>query len=195
MPEEIKITRTSLILYGLAVLVVAFLGVMMGSWVIGKRQAGAYERWTSAGRSSPMAFKKGDRFPSIDLIDLEGKPINTALLISGHKTVIITLSPGCEPCASMVNEWNQYADKIPPDLKIIGITNLGAGQALAYRNETGFPFQIYCDTAHVLSAVYGLEAFPTMVGLDMAGRVSFVGEGWLDGFTPLDAYREITERE
>jgi hypothetical protein len=195
MSKEIRFTRTSLILYGLGIVIVAFLGVVMGNWFIGSRQSGAYDYQMGLRPNSTALLKKGDRFPSIDLVDLDGRAVNTVSVTAGYKTVIITLSPACEPCALAVGEWSHYVDDIPPDMRILGITDTDPLQAVSYREKTAFPFPIYCDTAHVLPVVYGLNSYPTRIGINEAGRVSFVGEGWSDGFTPLDAYELITSME
>ena len=195
MAEEVRLSRAGIVLFGLAVVVVAVLGMAAAYWLFGKRQADAYERRLSAGLPSMSLLKKGDEFPSIELINTGGEPVNTANLIAGHKAIIVTLSPGCEPCALLVDSWKSQVDKIPRDLKIIGITSLSADQTLNYMDKTGFPFEMYCDTTHVLAVEYGLGAFPSIIGVDEVGRIVFVGEGWADGFGPEDAYRMIAEAD
>ncbi len=193
MSEEIRITRRNLILLGFAVLAVAFLGVLAGNWFMEMRQARKYDNRMSMRRHASALIKEGDQFPSVELIDLNSESANTDFLVEGHKTVIITLEPGCEPCALVAEEWQQYADDIPHDLDIFGITNVDARQALEYKEKTGFPFPVYCDTARTFTTVYGLEAFPTVIGLDDVGRVSFVSEGWPGGLSPIDAYEKIIQ--
>jgi peroxiredoxin len=196
MTENIKISRRDFILYGLAILIFAFLGVVMGNWYISNRQARNYDRQIQNARPHSVAsIKSGDEVPSLEMLDLNGKPVNLQLLTGGSKTLIITLSQGCEPCALTIAEWNEQVDKIPPDLKIIGISNSAPDQARAYADETGFHYAIYCDTAHVLASDYGLEAFPTVIGVDKTNHVSFISEGWLEGFTPLEAYKIIDKGE
>ncbi|MCP4582916.1 MAG: redoxin domain-containing protein [candidate division Zixibacteria bacterium] len=189
MPKDVKVTRTGLVLYGIAILVVAFVGVLMGNWLIGARQTQTYEHQIRQIRQHVTALiKDGDQFPSMELIDLDSKPINALTLFENHKNLLITISPGCKPCALTIAEWQEYIDTIPSDIRIIGIIDANPGQARAYISETDFPFVMYCDTSHVLPDKYGLQAFPSVVGIDEKGRVVFVREGWLEGFTPLDAY-------
>ncbi len=191
MSKEIRITRRELILYGIAFLAVAFVGVLLGNVFINSRQARAYERQVLTRPPATATIRSGDIFPAMELTDLDGRSIYTSALIKGHKTLFIVLSPGCEPCALAVAEWREYVDRIPDDLSIIGIVNFGPDPALTYKSDTGFPFPLYCDSANILAADYGLIGFPTIVGIDDDGKVAFIREGWQEGFSPLNAYKII----
>jgi thiol-disulfide isomerase/thioredoxin len=191
MSREIRITRRELILYSIAFLVVAFVGVLLGNWFITSHQARAYERQVLTRPPATATIKSGDIFPAMELTDLDGRSVSTSALINGHKTLLILLSPGCEPCALAIAEWQEYKNKIPDDLSIIGVVNIEPDPALLYISDNGFPFSVFCDTANILAVDYGLVGFPTIVGIDDKGKVIFISEGWQEGFSPLKAYKLI----
>lgn len=191
MSKESGISRTSLIIYALAVLIAAFVGILLGNWYINSHQAEAFERQIGKHPYSTALLGSGDAFPSIELIDPDGMPVNTISLIEGHKSLIVMLSPGCEPYALIIDDWKENIDRIPSDLKVI----TDPRRAFRYWDKIGAPFPLYCDTAHKLSSVYGLEAYPTVIGIDDVGQIAFMVEGWREHFSFGDAYKLITMKK
>jgi len=193
---EIRFSRISLVLIGLAVIAVAFLGVTAGLWFVNWRQDQAYDQQVQAMRHGEGSlFQPGDFFPAVELVDLSGNSDNIAVLAHGQKTLMLLMSIGCDPCTEAIQTWKQDADKSPSDLQVLGICQGDFEYAQVYKKKTGFPFPLYCDTGHVFPAECGLDVFPSVVGLTADGRVAFLREGRHADITLLDAYDLITQAD
>jgi peroxiredoxin len=193
---EVRFSKTSLVLIGLAIITVAFLGAVAGRWFVDWRQDQAYNRQVQAKRRGQESLlKPGDLFPAVEVINHNGKSENTAALAHRQKTLVLLMSVGCDPCTEAIQTWKRDVDELPSDLQAFGICQGEYEYADVYKNKTGFPFPVYCDTSHVLPAKYGLDVFPSVVGLAGDGRVAFLREGRHADITLLHAYDLIAHAD
>lgn len=194
MSNKRPISWRSIILTASAFLIVGFLGVLAGNWFVGWRQARANKKLI---RNYVPAitndFSRGQQFPNVDLIDIDGDPVNTDSFIGLKKTAFIFLAPGCDPCHDVVQLWSRFVDRIPSDLQVIGICNGGYESGRKYIQEEEFPYPAYFDTAHTFAKDYRVYQYPNVMGLTGDGRIAFVNRGLYGQFNPLDAYEMISE--
>jgi peroxiredoxin len=196
MPETPKPSIKSIVLYGLAVLVVAFVGVLAGNWFVEWRRGQplkiSADNWAALNRTS---LNGGDPFPSEELLDPDSNVVNIGAVLDGRKTVIVFLAPGCEPCAMAIDNWKKEAGKLPAGLAVMGIANGGPAEVREYRDKTEFPFPVYADPHYLYTQQYDISSFPTTVGLGGDGRVAFVMHGFDEDFSLTDANELIAQSE
>jgi peroxiredoxin len=152
--------------------------VVAGRWYVDWKQSRAYDQQLKAmrhGRGSLL--KPGDPFPDVEVVGLNGSPSGTLKIVEDQTTLLLLVSVGCEPCTEMINTWKQDLNDLPSDVQVIGICQGDPEYAEVYMKKTGFPFLLYCDTGYVFPSKYGLDVFPSMVGLTADGLIAFLFEG------------------
>ncbi len=195
MTENTRPSVKSIVLYGIAIIVVAFIGVLAGNWFVQWRsgqQSSGYppDSWEAANRS---LLRKGELFPNENLTDLDSNTVNIESLLAGHKTLILLISPGCEPCELAIKDWIEAADDVGTEYGIIGI---GVGEVediQAYKEKTSFPFPLYADVDYLYPQQYDLISFPTMVGLTADSKVALVLHGYREDVSLTDACSMIDD--
>lgn len=195
MGENPGISVKAAVLYGLAIIVVAFIGVVLGSWFVEWKQsrnlpaAVGLDEWQSINRS---LLKEGDPFPVEELLDMDSNVVTTDSVIPGKKTLVLFLSPGCEPCAMAIEAWKKSVDTAPEDLALIGIAAGDLADVRAYRDQHEIPFPVYCDSYMLYAQQYEITAFPTLIGLNEAGQVKLVWHGYNDRYTLINYYKAVS---
>lgn len=136
-------------------------------------------------------------FPAVDLLTLEGETVNSHELLRGHDSLVIFLQIGCESCEEVLEVWKQLADRVPPELNVIGITEEEPELAAAYAESSGFPFPLYCDDRGIFGTEHQVVVFPSMVGVPTDGLIAYVGKPVTVEFTPAKAWamlKDVKER-
>lgn len=191
MSQNTGISVKAAILYGLAIIVVAFIGVVLGNWFVQWRQAKSepqlvkLEDWQTVNRS---LLRPGERFPSEELIDMDSNTVFVDSLIAGKQTLVLFLSPGCKPCSMAIDMWKKEIDRVPDGSSVIGIGGGDLADVKAYATELDIPFPVYCDTYMLYTQQYDLVVFPTIVGLNEAGQVTLVWHGFRDSYGLSDYF-------
>jgi peroxiredoxin len=195
MSENSGISVKAAILYGLAIIVVAFVGVVLGNWFVQWRQASNVPPRPTLG-DWPVVNKSllnpGERFPSEELLDMDSNTVMMDSVIAGRNTLVLLLSPGCEPCAVAIDDWKEEAESLPRDLLVICLAGGDLADIRAYRSERDIPFPLYCDPYMVYTQQYDLVIFPTVVGVNNAGQVALVWHGYGGEHGLADYYGAIT---
>jgi len=179
MATNASLSKKAMILYGLAIIAVAFIGVVAGNWFVQWRQEKpveiTLENWEI---NNSSALKKGDLFPDEQLVSLEGDTVMATSIFGGQKTLILFIATGCHACGMAVESWKKEVDNLPADVLVWGI-GVGAVDGLrAYKESTGFPFPLYCDVDIMYAQQYDLSTFPSVVGLDTDGKVAVIMQGF-----------------
>ena len=129
----------------------------------------------------------GKPFPSIEVLDLEERSINTASLIAGRPSLVLFVDPDCEACREFMAVWIPRVGELPPGLNVVGITKVDAQYAKQYKADSGFPFPLYSDASGIFARDYRIKVYPTVVGTYPDGGVAFVGKAVTTEFTPEKA--------
>ncbi|UCE25366.1 MAG: redoxin domain-containing protein [Candidatus Zixiibacteriota bacterium] len=194
MTENTRPSVKSIVLYGIAIIVVAFIGVLAGNWFVqwrsGQQSGYSPESWEMANRS---LLRKGELFPNENVTDLDSNIVNTESLLAGHKTLILLISPGCEPCEMAIKDWIDDADGVAAEYSVLGI---GVGEVediRAYKEKTSFPFPLYADVDYLYPQQYDLISFPTMIGLNEESKVALVLHGYREDVSLTDACKMIDD--
>ena len=122
----------------------------------------------------PEPVKKGDRAPSLDLRDLDGKTLDVRIF-RGRRRVLLFWNPSCGFCQAMLNDlksWERTHSKVAPDLVVIS-----TGSAEANR-EHRFRSPVLLDRSFGAGRVFGATGTPSALVIDEEGTVaSDVGVG------------------
>jgi len=188
MAEKMNISVKTAVIYGLAVVAVAFIGVVAGNWFVQWRNPGyqppSPEDWAMSNRT---ALNQGDQFPVENLCDLDSNIVSMADLIEPQTTLLLFISPGCGPCKMAIESWKEEVDDIGGRFSVIGIAAGGVAEVAAYVKATEFPFPMYVDVDLLYVQQYDLSSFPTVVGLDDSSQVGCVLHGFNADFGLADA--------
>jgi peroxiredoxin len=128
-------------------------------------------------------IRKGALFPSVEVKDTEGGRVNTAQLLGDGDTMVFFVSFSCETCAELVGAWQGYRESVPEGLTVFGLAEDDPAFARRYLAEHRYPFPVYLDEEGRFAAEYGLEGYPTAVGV-AGSRILFIGKGDNHQFTP-----------
>lgn len=192
MADEYKLSPKTAAIYIVVVLVVAFIGVLAGNWFVEWRRGGPAEldrqQWLADNQTS---FMIGDPFPNEEVFALDGSIDSSLNLVSGSKTLVLFIAPGCGPCKLAIEEYKKDYEDLPSDLRVIGISTSDTASTAAYKAETGFPFEMYCDPNLMFTQQYDVVQFPSMVGIDEQGRVIFAVHGYREDFGLMSAYEQL----
>jgi len=179
MTNNARLSIKAMILYGLAIIAVAFIGVVAGNWFVQWRQERpievSLETWAIHNQSM---LQKGDIFPDEHLLNMDGDTVMAASMYGGRKNLVLFIATGCEACGMAIESWKDEVAGLPDDVFIWGI-GVGSVEGLrAYKEETGFPFPLYCDIDLLYPQQYDLATFPSVVGLNEDGRVDMIMQGY-----------------
>lgn len=179
MSQNAGLSKKAMILYGLAIIAVAFIGVVAGNWFVRWRQERSFDispqSWEINNQSM---LEKGDLFPDEQLLTVEGDTVMAASIYGGRKNLVLFIATGCEACGMAIDDWKKEVEDLPADVFVWGIGLGGIEGLRAYKEETGFPFPIYCDDDVMYPQQYDLGTFPTVVGLDAEGKVALIMQGY-----------------
>jgi peroxiredoxin len=126
------------------------------------------------GATLPEPVKPGDRAPSLDLRDLDGKTLDVGTL-RDRRTVLLFWNPSCGYCNAMLADlksWERTRSKRAPELVVISTGSAEANRKQRLRSP------ILLDQSFGAGRVFGATGTPAAVMLDEEGRVaSEVGLG------------------
>ena len=140
-----------------------------------------------------VKLSPGMAFPGIDLIDLEENKVNAASLVAGRASLVLFVDPDCEACRDLLEVWNKRASELPPDLNVVAITLVDAQFAKQWKEDTKFPFPLYCDDQGIFARNYRIKVYPTVIGVYPDGGVAYVGRAVTPEFTPKRAAGLLAE--
>jgi peroxiredoxin len=180
------------LLLAAAVAAMAFLGVIAGNWYLERQRhrevSGKIERLPGG---TATGLRKGDAFPDLPLVDLEGQPTTTAAVAGGTPSVVIFVSIHCETCTEAVLAWSAGAREVPPGANVFAIADNEREYVRVYAEKTDFPFPLYCDEAGRFGDEFDVTVYPTAVGVDETGRIAFVRHGFEHGYTLARAIEDL----
>jgi peroxiredoxin len=127
------------------------------------------------------------QFPYVELMSVEGDPVNTKALMRDRESLVFFVSLSCEACEELIQTWMDLKDEIPPDLNLFAVTDEEVEFARDFLQQNPFPFPLYCDVKNTFGDRYEVDVFPTVVGTSAEGRIAFLGKAVTPLFTPEKA--------
>jgi peroxiredoxin len=117
---------------------------------------------------------KGDRFPDVELTDLDGNTVRTSDLLGGREAIVIFASTTCEACHDLTLVWGQRKSELPEGYPVFAIVDEEVDLATQYVKEKLFKFPLYCDTKSVFYTDYLVDSYPTLVGVGKDGTILYM---------------------
>jgi len=130
-----------------------------------------------------LPVKEGVPAPAFSVKTLAGKPLNLA----GLKGKVVLLDFGaveCPPCRIEMPALEALHKKYSRrDLVVVGLLEMNPTRAAAKSmlKQRGITFPVAIDARELIGKRYGLEAHPTTVLIDRAGKIIKVETGYLKG--------------
>jgi len=174
-PPRPRGRRASWVLTGVAIIVVALVGVVAYAVL------SDLEPDSPAGGDDgiPGANGTGQAAPLFSLVDTDGNAVSLQSL-RGKVVVLDLFATWCGPCRTQMGELKQvYARYNASDVVILSIdVDEGETQSdvRAFRSDYGAQWGFCTDTDSV-GAKYGAQYIPTLVIIDPAGDLSHIGSG------------------
>jgi peroxiredoxin len=160
------------------VLVVAYAGLRVGSSLRSRAPA-------TQTVASTLPFKPGDVFPDVTLTDSLGAHIGTVELVRGKGAVVLFLDPNCHGCLAMAERWERaVADGVVEPERVIAVTRDPAPINNHYREEHGFSYPLFTDSASVFLTQHGVTDYPMEMVVGASGTIRSLST---DSKTPIDA--------
>lgn len=128
-------------------------------------------------------------FPSVLLKDLNDKIVAGDRILEGKKTVVLFISPTCEPCSEEVEKWKPYLPNVKPPFQVIGISPDPVGELALYAKEHQINFPVYSDPSGKLVEHFSLSTYPTVVGVTADRIVKFIQPGYRAHLSPVQYFR------
>lgn len=135
------------------------------------------------------ASRLSQPFPSVFLKDLSNKVVPADQLLEGKNTVILFISPTCQPCSDEIERWKPYLPSLQPPFQVIGISPEPPAELVLYVKEHQINFPLYSDPAGTLVEYFSLSTYPTLVGVTTQRIVKFIRPGYASDLTPTHYLR------
>ncbi len=138
--------------------------------------------------------------PSVQLKNLKGKAVNTAMLNNNGKPMIISFFAGwCKPCKRELNAINEVYDdwRDETGVKLVAIS-IDKAQDIAkvkpLVDAEGWEYDILLDPNSDFMRAMGIQQIPHLLIIDGNGKVVESRSGYTDGSEShiIEKLREIT---
>lgn len=176
------------VLAGVGILLMAFLGVMAGNQYLSWRESSdLQDRLEDAAAGEGSALRIGQQLPSVAIVGAEEVTSDVTSFSKDSDCIIVFLSITCEPCTKSVQAFGEGARS--GDIRVVGICEDDVEYAKVYAQKNAIPFPVFSDTGSVFFEQYGVNVFPTVVGVSRGGEIAFVRHGADTGFDFGDAVK------
>lgn len=135
-------------------------------------------------------LRAGDPFPLLALGRYEEGRVRADSLMAGRPHLVFLVSVGCDACTEAVRAASADVGELPPGVDVLAIADESPIYTRAYEMESGYAFPVYSDAEDKLTREYDVDVFPTIVGVDEHGRMSFVRHG-AENFSLPAAARQL----
>jgi peroxiredoxin len=130
---------------------------------------------------------KGKPVPSVNIIDVDGKPINTADIANDGNPVIINFwATWCSPCKRELNAISElYPDwQEETGVKIIAVSiddERTKNRVKPYINSSGWEYDIWMDSNHDFKRAMGVNNVPHTFVIDGTGKIVYEHNNYSPG--------------
>jgi len=132
-------------------------------------------------------------FPSVELLTLDGDPVDSASLVASSDAIVFFVSLGCQSCEELISVWRPLLHQIPEDVHIFAVADEEPVFARRFVETNDFPFPLYCDEKGVFFTDYEVKGYPTVVGVTAGGSIAYVGRAVTPVFTPEKALQLLKD--
>ena len=154
---------------------------------------GEEQKTSDAVPAAPGPLELRMSFPSVDLVSVDGRAVNTKTLIQDRETIVFFVSLSCQSCEELIQTWTELTEDIPAGLNLFAVTDEEAEFAGDFLQENPFPFPLYCDEKDTFGTRHQVNVFPTVVGTTSEGKIAFLGKAVTPLFTPKKAMSMFEE--
>ena len=180
----------------IGILIVAFVVLMAGAYVLYQRLSGTVE-------SQQLAVEETDEeaevqggteeeaevelAPDFTVYDAEGNAVSLSDFI-GTPVVVNFWASWCGPCKSEMPDFEEAYQQYGEEIQFL-IVNMTDGSsetvetAKAFIEEQGYTFPVYYDTDIDAAYTYGVSAIPTTYFIGADGSAVAYAQGMLDAAT------------
>ncbi len=124
-----------------------------------------------------IKLKAGETFPACTFMGLDGQPADLYQTLEGKKSLMVFLSTDCHPCGALTDKFNEEYPKAGTEYKLVGISYEPLPKMMQYRDEKKLTFPLYQDTLGKFTAQYGIDSYPTLIGLNEKQQIVFIEFG------------------
>lgn len=154
-----------------AVVVVGAAGLVAGSY-IGRQ----IDRSTPVEKPAVSAHLAPGKTIVRDTLQFpDGQPVELIDLIDGMESILVFLSPECEPCVDLGQDWTRIFSKA--EAQVIAIAE-ETSELTQYLERSKITALVLVDPGRRLGSALGLSGLPTFVGVDEHGRIAFAEIGY-----------------
>jgi hypothetical protein len=124
----------------------------------------------ASGLLNRTALSEGDDFPDIHIRDEGDTAVALTPMFEGRRAILGFVSRGCEPCDELLEFFEEKGFPRPGDPRIV-LLSVGVQR---YESKGFECFRVERSAIDTLE----IRMFPTVIGLDSDGKVSFVSSGF-----------------
>jgi cytochrome c biogenesis protein CcmG, thiol:disulfide interchange protein DsbE len=131
--------------------------------------------------------QKGKSVPSVKIVDMNGKTINTSELGNDGKPVIISFwATWCSPCKRELNAIHDLYDEWQEEtgVKLIAVSiddERTKSRVKPYINSSNWTFDIWMDTNHEFKRAMGVNNVPHTFLIDGNGKIVYSHNNYSSG--------------
>lgn len=131
--------------------------------------------------------KTGKSVASVNIVDLNGKPIKTSELGNDGKPVVISFwATWCSPCKKELNAIQDLYDEWQEEtgVKLIAVSiddERTKNRVKPYINSSGWDFDIWMDSNHDFKRAMGVNNVPHTFLVDGNGKIVYSHNNYAPG--------------
>jgi thiol-disulfide isomerase/thioredoxin len=136
--------------------------------------------------SSIFSQNDGKKIPSIQLMDLNGKPVNTANLTANGPVVISFWATWCAPCKRELNTIHEVYEEWQNEtgITIVAVSiddEKTKAQVPLYVNGKGWDYEVYLDPNADLKRAMNVNLVPHTFLLDKDNQIVWQHNSYAEG--------------
>ena len=145
--------------------------------------------------TEPNVAKK---VPSVKLVDMKGKAVNTAELTANGPIIISFWATWCKPCLQEIEAVNDNLSdwKKEIDFDFIAIStddSRSKGRVLPMKNVKKWPFEVFLDENGDLQRAMNVLNIPHTIILDSSGKIIYQHTSYTSG--DEEEYFEVLKKK
>ncbi len=121
--------------------------------------------------SEEGAVKTRATFPSVDVVDTDGRTIDSADLI-GTPMVVNLWFAACPPCQREMPDFAAVNGRLGDEVRFVGVNPVDSSTAMSeFAARMGVTYELYLDPMAELTDALGTVGFPYTIFVDARGQI------------------------